>query len=208
MNKIALFIIVLISQLALAQTDYEKGMTKAFTLWETNKPMEAANLFERIANAEPDNWLPSYYAANVLIMDSFTKLKDAKALESQLIRAQDFINASKAISKNNPEIMTLQAILHSVYVISDGAKYGMILSGKIAKLYSQAYAIAPNNPRVLLNKTEWEVGTAIYFGQDTKPFCDAFEKTVELFANFKPESEFHPNWGKERAEQEVKKCKQ
>lgn len=208
MNKIALFIIMLISQLGLAQTNYETGMTTAFKLWETNKPMEAVNLFERIAKAESDNWLPSYYAANVLVMDSFSKLKDTEALEKQLKKAQDFLNESEAISKNNPEIIVLQAILHSVYVISDGAKYGMVLSGKIAKLYNTAYTIAPNNPRVLLNKTKWEVGSAIYFGQDTKPFCKAFIKTEQLFANFKPESKFYPNWGKVSLDQELKKCKE
>ena len=52
------FIIIatlLVSVVATAQTNYEKGMLKAFELWGDNKPTEAANMFERIAAAEPDN---------------------------------------------------------------------------------------------------------------------------------------------------------
>ena len=40
---------------------YEQGMGKAFGLWKENKSTEASDLFERIAAAEPNNWLPNYY---------------------------------------------------------------------------------------------------------------------------------------------------
>lgn len=189
-----------------SQTNYQKGMEKAFVLWETN-PMEASQLFERIAAAEPDNWLPPYYAAEALIMDGFTKLNDKKTLETQLNLAQTFLNDATAISKDNPEIMVMQALLYTVYVASDGATYGMTLSGKVMALYHQAEKLAPNNPRVVLNKTEWEIGGARYFGQDTQPFCIDLQRALDLFANFKPESEFAPSWGKERAEEVLKDCK-
>jgi hypothetical protein len=32
------------------------------------------------------------------------------------------------------------------------------------------------------------------------------EKAIELFANFKPETSFHPNWGKERAKEVLASC--
>ncbi len=208
MYKLALLIALFVATHLTAQTNYEKGMHKAFALWENNNIEEAANVFERIAAAEPDNWLPSYYAAEVLILDGFTKLKDTKVLEVQLKRAQNFVNDATAISKNNPEILVMQAILHTVYVASDGANYGMTLAPKISKLYAEAYVLAPENPRVVLNKAEWDMGSAKYFGQDLAPYCKDVEKALELFANFKPETEFHPNWGKERAEQVLATCKQ
>ena len=207
MYKLVLLLAFIVTTHLSAQTNYEKGMQKAFTLWEEKNIEEATNVFERIANAEPDNWLPAYYAAEILIVDGFTKLQDTKALEIQLKRAQNFINDATAISKNNPEIIIMQALLYTVYVASDGANYGMTLSPKISKLYAEAYALAPENPRVVLNKAEWGMGSAKYFGQDTAPFCKDVEKAVELFANFKPETEFHPNWGKERAEQILATCK-
>jgi len=191
--------------MANAQTQYEVGMKKAFELWET-EAIEASQLFERISKAEPDNWLPPYYAAQTLIIDGFSKLNDSDALETQLNKAQNLLNDATAISKENPDIMVMQALLYTVYVASDGATYGMTLSGKVMALYAQAEQIDSTNPRVVFNKAEWEIGSARYFGQDTKPFCKDIERSIELFTNFKPESVFHPNWGKERAEEALKAC--
>ncbi|WP_299385559.1 hypothetical protein [uncultured Lacinutrix sp.] len=212
MYRLALFIILLVTSQVEAQTQteskYQTGMQKAMALWQENKTEDAVNLFERIASAENDNWLPSYYAAQVLILDGFTKLQDTKTLNAQLLRAQDFINDATTNSKENPEIIVMQAILYTVYVASDGAKYGMTLAPKVEQLYMKAQKLDPKNPRVVLNKAEWNMGSARYFGQDTKPFCKEFDKALELFVNFKPESEFHPNWGKERAEAMIASCKE
>ena len=204
MQKLAIILALFIAQLVSAQTNYEKGMQKAFELWGES-PTEASNLFERIAKAETDNWLPAYYAAQVNIIKSFGE-KDKDKLTAQLAKAQDLINDATAISKNNPEIIVMQALLHTAWVAYDGATYGMTLSGKVVALYAQAEQIAPNNPRVVLNKAEWAMGGARFFGQDTKPFCKDVERSLELFANFKPETEFHPDWGMERAQQVLAQC--
>lgn len=205
MKHVIIIVTILVSGLVSSQTNYEKGMQKAFGLWGSN-PTEASNLFERIANAEPDNWLPAYYAAQVNIVSSFGE-KDEKKLSAQLKKAQDLINDATAISKNNPEILVLQAMLYTAWVASDGMTYGPKLSPKVVELYTQAAQLAPENPRVVFSKAEWDMGSASFFGQDTTPFCKDVEGSLELFANFKPETPFHPNWGKERAEQTLKSCK-
>lgn len=205
MKHLIIIATLLVTGLINSQTNYEKGMQKAFGLWGSN-PTEASNLFERIANAEPDNWLPAYYAAQVNIVSSFGE-RDEKKLAAQLKKAQDLINDATAISKNNPEILVLQAMLHTAWVAYDGATYGMTLSGKVVELYTKAAQIAPENPRVVFSKAEWDMGSARFFGQDTTAFCKDVERSIKLFANFKPESPFHPNWGKDRAEQTLKSCK-
>ena len=205
MQKIIMILVLLITGQVSAQGNYEKGMAKAFELWEAQKPTEAANLFERIANAEQDNWLPTYYAAYINVIYSFGE-KDKDILTAKLKKAQDLTNDATAISPNNPEIMLLQALIHTAWIAYDGATYGMTLSGKVMALYNTAESIAPNNPRVVLNKAEWNMGSARYFGQDTKPFCKDVERSLDLFTNFKPESEFHPSWGKERAEEILADC--
>jgi len=205
MQKIVMIIVLFITGHVTAQSNYEKGMTKAFDLWKNEKPVEASNLFERIAKAEENNWLPSYYAAYINTIYSFGET-DKDVLTAKLKKAQDLVNDATAIAPNNPEIMILQALVHTAWIAYDGATYGMTLSGKVMTLYTKAEAIAPNNPRVVLNKAEWNMGSAKFFGQDTKPFCKDVERSLELFANFKAESEFHPDWGKERAEQVLSEC--
>jgi len=205
MQKLITILVLLVSGVITSQTNYEKGMQKAFELWESN-PIEASNQFERIATAEPENWLPSYYAAQINIVGSFGE-QDKEKLTAQLGKAQELLNASKSISENNPEILVMEALLNTAWVAYDGATYGMTLSGKITALYDQAEQIAPQNPRVVLNKAEWAMGSARFFGQDTAPFCADVERALELFTNFKPESSFHPTWGKNRAEQIIESCK-
>lgn len=206
MKHLIIIATLLVSGIVSAQSNYEKGMKKAFQLWGNNQPTEASNLFERIAKAESDNWLPLYYAAQINIVKSFGE-KDVDKLSAQLKKAQDLINDATAISKDNPEILVLQALLHTAWVAFDGATYGMKLSGKVIELYTKAALIAPDNPRVVFSKAEWDMGGARYFGQDTTPFCKDVERSIELFANFKPETPFHPNWGKKRAEQTLESCK-
>lgn len=205
MQKLIIITMLFVTGLISSQSNYEKGMQKAFELWGTN-PTAASNLFERIATAESDNWLPPYYAAQVLILDSFNE-KDKEQLEAKLNKAQNLINDAAAISKDNPEILVLQAILHTAYVAFDGMTYGMKLSPKITALYAQAKQIDPTNPRVVFGKAEWDMGSAQFFGKDTAPFCKDIEHALELFTNFKPETQFHPNWGKDRAEQVLSNCK-
>ena len=207
MKHLIIIVTLLVSGFLMAQTNYEKGMQKAFELWGSNKPTEASNMFERIAGAEVDNWLPLYYAAQVNITQSFGE-KDKNVLSAKLKKAQDLINDATTISKDNPEILVLQALLHTAWVAFDGATYGMTLSGKVVELYTKAAQIAPENPRVVYSKAEWDMGGAKYFGQDTAPFCKDIERSLELFANFKPETPFSPNWGKERAEQILESCRE
>ncbi len=205
MKKIITIALFLVATITTAQDQYTKGMQKAFQLWGEGKIMEASNLFERISTAEMDNWLPAYYAAQVNTVASFGE-KDKEKLVKQLEKAQEFVDIAKAISPNNPEILVQQAMIHTAYVAFDGATYGMTLSPEVVALYQKALAIDANNPRVVFSKAEWDMGSAKYFGQDTTPYCKEVERSIELFTNFKPESEFHPNWGKDRAEMTLKNC--
>ena len=206
MQKLGILLAFIISNIMGAQSNYEQGMQKAFELWGTN-PTEAANLFERIANAESENWLPAYYAAHVKIGQAFME-KDKDKLSALLESAQNSVNDATAISTNNPEIMVMQALVYTAWVAIDGMTYGPKLSPKVAAIYAQALQMAPENPRVLFSKAEWDMGSARFFGQDTTPYCKDVERSLELFATFKPESPFHPNWGKERAEQVLTFCNQ
>ena len=136
-----------------APSKYQQGMQKAFQLWQEDKSWEAANVFERIATAETDNWLPPYYAAQINVINSFTE-KDAAKLKAQLDKAQDFINDATAISKDNPDLLVLQAQLYTAWIVFDGMQYGMTYSAKASDLYNKALELAPNNPRMILAKAE------------------------------------------------------
>lgn len=205
MKNVIVFATLLVSLSSLAQNQYAKGMQKAFQLWGEQKTMEASNMFERIASVEMDNWLPHYYAAQVNTVAAFGE-KDKEKVGQLLGKAQEFIDLAKVISPDNAEILVQQAMIHTAWITFDGATYGMTLSGKVAALYEKALQLAPKNPRVVFSKAEWDMGSAKYFGQDTTPYCADVKRSLELFANFKPESEFHPNWGENRAKIVLANC--
>lgn len=202
------FITIIILSLTLmlnAQSNYEKGMQKALDLWEANNWSEAEQLFERIAAAEPDKWLPNYYIAQMNSIKSWNE-KDLDVITAQLTKAQDYLNNSMAISKDNYHNLVMQAQIYTNWIALDGRTYGMKYSSKVTELYNQAYILDPENPIVAICKADWNMGSARYFGQDTKPFCKDVEKALVLFENYKPEL-FYPNWGKQRAIEILKSCK-
>ncbi len=205
MKKIILLFVVFITTNIAAQTKYDKGMEKAFQLWGQQKTTEACQIFERITKAEPEEWLPPYYVATLEILGSFG-IKDETKLNNKLKKAQEYLDIAKSLSPNNPEIIINQALLNTAYIAFDGQKYGMTLSGKNSMLYAEALKIAPNNPRVVLGKAEWDMGAARFFNQPVEPYCKDVEKSIELFDK-EELPKFYPKYGKDRAQQVLKQCK-
>lgn len=207
MKKIITLLVVALSISITAQNQYKKGMSKAFELWGANKLTEATALFERIAKAEKDNWLPPYYVATIEILTSFG-LKDEAKLTAKLKKAQEFLDEATSVSANNPEILITQALLNTAYMAFDGQKYGMTMSMKNGQLYAKALKIAPENPRVIMSKAEFDMGTARFFKQSTEPFCKDIKRAIELAKKEKITEAFYPRFMVKRAKQVLAKCQQ
>ncbi len=205
MKKVFLFIGVIFALNVTAQTPYEKGMDKAFSLWGQGKMNEVSNLFERISKAEKDNWIPAYYVAYVNILSSFN-IKNESDLKAKLDKAKIYLDKADKLSPNNPEIIIIQALRNTAYIAFDGQKYGMSLSMKNAQLFEKALKIDRNNPRVILQKAEWDMGSARFFGKSTEPYCKDVKRTLELFDQEKVKIKYAPSWGKSRATEVLKQC--
>ena len=207
MTKIIITIVLLVTSQLFSQGQFEQGMGKAFSLWGEGKNTEASAMFERIASAEKDNWLPNYYLALVNTTTAFAT-KDKDQVNALLSKAQSALDVELNKYPNNAELLVMQAMIHTAWIAFDPMTNGMKLSGKVMEIYAKAEQIEPNNPRVVFSKAEFEMGSARFFGTDTKPICARIEKSIELFATFKPQTVFHPKWGLERAQEAAKDCKQ
>lgn len=206
MRKFTVVVLMMVCLLGYGQTAYDKGMQSAMGLWSEGKINESVALFERIASAEKDNWLPNYYVALVSTTASFAS-KDKTQIDALLQKAQAALDIELTKQPNNPELLVMQGMIHTAWISFDPMTNGMKLSGKVMEIYGKAQAIAPENPRVVLSKTEFEMGSAKFFGTDIKPLCAQAEKAVELFSTFKAETPFHPNWGADRAKELATSCK-
>ena len=206
MNRIIFTIVLFATTLANAQSQFEQGMQKAFQLWGEGKPAEASAMFERIASAEKNSWLPNYYVALVNTTTAFQSLGDKEKVAPLLDKAQEALDIEFIKHPENPEILVMQAMIYTAWVAYDPMTNAMKYSPKVMEMYARAEKIAPENPRVVFGKAEFEIGGARYFGSDTKPMCAQIDKAITLFANFKPETAFHPNWGLDRALEAQKEC--
>ncbi len=204
----SLFILMTILGIAVSgqsQSQYESGMQQAFGLWSDAKPIQASALFERIALAEKDNWIPYYYAANTLITASFAT-KEASTVNELLKKAESFIATGHALSPENSELTTLEGTMYTGYVAMDPATYGMKYSNKIINLHSKAIDLDPKNPRAQLNKIEFDMGTARFFGNDMAAFCPLIKGTKPLFENQKKSIPFYPSYGVDRIGSMLQQC--
>ncbi|MCC9071321.1 hypothetical protein LNQ49_06905 [Flavobacterium sp. F-65] len=206
MTKLITAITLFICSLLSAQTQFEQGMGKAFGLWKEGKNTEASDLFERIAAAEKTSWLPNYYVALVNTTSAF-KTQDKTQIDLLLNKAQNALNVEMAKDENNAELYVMQALIYTAWVVADPMTNGMKYSSKTMEMYNKAEALAPENPRVVFGKADFQLGGAKWTGIDTKPLCAQVNKAIGLFATFKPETPFSPKWGLERALEVQKTCK-
>ncbi len=206
MEKVLIILALAISGLIQGQENYEQEMDNAFLLWEKGKNDEASALFKKVASTEKENWLPNYYVALVNTTSAF-KTKDFNTMSDLLDIAQTSLDIELGKAPNNAELLILQAMIHTAWIAFDPMSYGQKLSPSIMQLYAKAEAIGPNNPRLILSKAQFEIGTAQFFGSDIKPICTQIERTIELFDNFKAGTKYSPNWGKDQAIAILNNCK-
>jgi hypothetical protein len=207
MKNVILVLAILVSGFTQAQQgQFQEGMGNGFKLWGEGKTTEASAMFERIASAEKNSWLPNYYVALVNTTTAF-RTTDKETVNALLTKAQSALDIEMAKTSTNAELLVMQAMIHTAWIAFDPMTNGMKLSGKVMELYTKAQMLAPENPRVVFCKAEFEIGGAKYFGTDTKPMCAQVEKAIGLFATFKPETPFSPKWGLDRAQETLKNCK-
>ena len=205
-NSILVIALFLATMFANAQGQFEQGMGQALTLWGQGKPTEATALFERIASAEKTSWLPNYYIGLVNALEAFNP-KNRENMTAMLAKADAAIDIELAKTPNNPELLVVRALSMTALLSSDPMKYGMTMSPQIAGIYGKAAAIAPENPRVVLNKARFDMSGAKWTGADVKKLCADVERSRGLFVTFKPETLFSPSWGADQVDVVLKDCK-
>jgi tetratricopeptide (TPR) repeat protein len=204
MKSIIIAIICFISSTAFAQSNYEKSMGQAMGLWQSGETQKAAALLERVAQAEKDNWIPSYYQAMILTTAAFRE-KNKEVQTKYIQSAEDILNSST--QDNNSEWLVLRAMNKTALMVTDPMTKAKELSPIIIGLYKKALAITPNNPRATLGLAEFQLNAKKYFNQDSSKECEDIKKALSLFNEEKPTAPFAPSWGKDRAEQILKECK-
>ncbi|WP_166964978.1 energy transducer TonB [Yeosuana marina] len=73
MKKSVIILVAFVTSLLNAKTNHEQAMQKAFEFLGNNSPIENPNMFEHIANSEPENGIFTYYPTQIHSLNSFGK---------------------------------------------------------------------------------------------------------------------------------------
>lgn len=193
-----------------AQGNYEAYMQKTLALYDSVKTLNdyqnIVNQFNRIAQAEQDQWLPNYYAGLTYVYMSFVRGLEDDKRDEYLDMAVEHAEAAEEIAGNHVELTVLMGYIYMAKVSVSPALRGMTMSSKVSSYFEKALAMSPENPRANLMLGRWKFGTAQFFGSSTDESCALMQKSLQLFEAQELTNGIMPNWGKGQAVAMAKKC--
>lgn len=207
MKTIITILLVAISTTVFS-SKYEETMKtnidKLYTLTSSVELQTLANQFERIGNAEQEQWLPAYYSAYCFVRATFFDNMDADEKHKQLDKAQNVIDQLQKKKENESEVFALQAFIYQLR-ITDMSK-GAIYSRKAAEAIARAEKLNPQNPRVYYLRGSNTFHTPKFFGGGAEKAQPSLAKAAQIFETQKPNNALMPNWGSHHNNQLLKQC--
>lgn len=191
---------------------YKQAMNAAIGTMKTQSqktpPAEfqaVANQFERIASAEPKEWLPHYYAGLMYVYSGFMGKNEAEK-DKFLDQANTNLKAAEAISPDNDELAVLKAYIAQSRMVVDPQNRWQQYGPQIQAGIEKAKSLNANNPRSYVLEGSGLMFTPEQFGGGPAVACPVLKQAAEKFAAFKPVSDLHPTWGREQIEPMLEKC--
>ncbi len=193
--------LALMAALLPAQNDrYTAAMSAAVAQLDTAKgPADfqiAANTFARIAAAEPNQWLPHYYAAFCNLMVAFpTFAQDPAQALRTLDVAQANLDRAKAVAPGESDVAVLQAYVLIGRVMENPMAKGAELSPRVFAELEKATALDPANPRAPFLEGTYVLNMPEFYGGGAANAKPLFEKAASLFEKEKDRG-LLPHWGR------------
>jgi len=207
-------LLALVSLLANASNDaYLKAMQKSISqLWQAQTIAElqdAANSFTRIADLNPDEWLPPYYVAVAYAQMGFRSDESVQTKDSYFSMAKEKIEEAAALSPDNAEVVAMMGFITMGELSLDPGSRGQHLSPLAMQTLRKAVELNPKNPRALVMMAQMELGSAQFFGRGPEKACNWLNRSLEAFAQEASQTataDIHPRWGSLMAEQMKGQC--
>jgi hypothetical protein len=186
---------------------YVKAMEGKIAMMDSAKSpdefRDLANAFERIGDAEKNQWLPYYYAAyaHTIIGYSYWTGQPgnlADKIDPEADKAEAMLNKAIALSKETSETWVIKKMIASVRMLGDVMNRFMTDGAKAAEALQKAKELDANNPRIYLLEGEDKFNTPEQYGGSKDEAKILFDKSKALYGTYKPESSIHPNWGLNR----------
>ena len=169
--------------------------------------LSLANTFERIADAEKNQWLPYYYAALCQVNYGFM-VTDKAQTDNIADKATALINKADSLSPKNSEVSCIKSMIASCHMMVNPMQRYMQYGQESNTEMENAMEQDPTNPRPYLLKGQSLKYTPEQFGGGCKTAKIELQTAIDKFLVFKPASELYPAWGLQRVQQLMKECEQ
>lgn len=202
--KKTIFMLVLctLSSFIIAQnTKFISTMEKTLEQKKSAKEMtslqQVANTFERIANAEKEEWLPPYYVAlcNFELASMSMRDNEVDKLKPFIDKAQAAIDQCKALAENEAEVYALQGYIYMSRIWENPMTAGGVYSPKAHEAFAKSIAMQANNPRAHFGRAQLVFYTPAFWGGGADKAHPDLVTADKLYKNFEPATSIHPNWG-------------
>jgi len=189
---------------------FVKAMTTDIALIDSAKTADdmlaASAAFERVADAEKNQWLPYYYASLTQVIYAFMK-NDMPNNDAIAGKAEQLLAKADALQPNNSEISVVKAMIATLHMLVNPQQrwqqYGALTQQELEKAKTQD----PSNPRPYYFQGNNLRNTPEQFGGGCSTAKPVLEQAIKKYETFKPASPISPNWGKQRTEQLLAECK-
>jgi hypothetical protein len=201
-NSIVFLAAFLMTISTFAQSEkYTAMMQKNITEMESTRDgavlQGIANKFERIANAEGNQWLPYYYHAlcNIQMALAAMEKNEGDKMGAFIENAQTSLKKAQGLTTNNSELETLQGYVYMANIWESPMVKGATYGPKASASFEKAMKLDPNNPRPYLLKGQNLFFTPEFFGGGAEKAAPLFATAQEKFDTFEPATVLEPKWG-------------
>jgi len=193
-----------------AQSDkYTTAMQKGLALIDSASTPEqfttAANFFERVAAAEPKQWLPQYYAGFCNLHVAILGKQTSDTKDALYDKAMSYAEKADALKPANSEILVLEGYITFMKMSVFSQQRAMTMIPKANALLDKASAIDPENPRAYLVKGQDTFYTPEAFGGGKAAAKGLLTTAADKYKNQKV-SGFEPSWGAHRCQVLLQQC--
>ncbi|MCK5066955.1 MAG: hypothetical protein KAR16_05935 [Bacteroidales bacterium] len=212
MKKILfLLMIILVSLPSMSQgKKYQKGMLKAIELMndaaDPESSLQCVTTFEEFAQKYPDQWIPFYYASQILIIASLEESDPAKS-DTLLVRAKKSLDKASELAPEESEIHVLKALYYIGMMSVDPATRGPEYFQDVTWELDRAKELGPENPRAAFLDGMMAMNLPDYMGGGPAAAKPIFLDAEKKFNEFQNNDPLWPSWGTDQVKEELEKLK-
>jgi hypothetical protein len=207
---IALLLVTVVTNLFAQSEKFAGAMQKNLEGFANAKTdaevLDLSNAFERIGDAEKNQWLPYYYAAQAQVIYGYMQ-KDMAGVDPIADKAEILINKAVALEQNNSEIACIQSMIAGLRMMVNPMQRWQQYGALSSQFLEEAKKIDPTNPRPYALQAQNLFYTPAQFGGGCAAAKPIAEQGNKLLAEFKAKSPLHPIWGKREFDMVMDGCK-